>query len=491
MLIYIMRLKNRFLITSQRLGKSLMLPVSVLPAAAILMGIGYWMDPEGFGSKTLITQILVAVGMAILKNIPILFSVGVALGMAKERDGSAAMAGLLSYLIIVRMLSPESVAMYNGISLSEVEPAFYNIENQFTGIISGLVSARMYNRFSDIKLPEGISFFGGKRFVPIISSLAMVAVSGILYYLWPLLYNMLVDVGTKISAMGALGAGIYGFLNRLLIPLGLHHPLNSVFWFDVIGINDVGNFWGSKGTYGVTGMYLAGYFPIMMFGLPGAAIAMSRAAHPGNKKKTRSLMMTSAFASFFTGITEPLEFSFMFAAPNLYFLHAVFTGISLYLAARFKWIAGFAFSAGLTDFLLSLRMPMSKDMYMLLIVGVGFFFLYFFSFTYFIKKYGILTPGREKRKTSQLDIEGSLYTNNYKKLSKSLLKACGGKENILSLDACITRLRLEVRDSKSVNVKTIKAIGAAEVLRHDNSVQIIIGPQVAYILDEMKILTET
>ena len=490
MFIFLVKLKNRMLITSQRLGKSLMLPVSVLPAAAILMGIGYWLDPTGFGSKTPSTQILVTVGMAILNNIPILFSVGVAIGMSKEKDASVAMAGLLSYLIFIRMLSPESVAMYNGISVSEVEPAFYNIGNQFTGIISGLVAAKMYNKFSEIKFPDGLDFFGGKRFVPIISSLMMFLVSVVFYFIWPFLYNNLIVLGTKISSMGALGSGIYGFLNRLLIPLGLHHPLNSVFWFDVIGISDVENFWASKGELGKTGMYLAGYFPIMMFGLPGAALAMSRSAHPGKKKKTKSLMMTSAFASFFTGITEPLEFSFMFAAPALYLLHAVYTGISMYIAARFEWIAGFAFSAGVTDFLLSLKMPMSKDMMMLILMGVGFFFLYYFSFTYFIKKFDILTPGREKKRTSSIEVDNNLYTKNYKRLSKSFLKACGGKDNILSLDACITRLRLEVKDPKEINEKTIKAIGAAGVLRQDNSIQIIIGPQVAYILDEMKVMVE-
>lgn len=490
MYIYLVKLKNRILITSQRLGKALMLPVAVLPAAAILMGIGYWLDPTGFGSKTPETQILVTVGMTILSNIPILFAVGVAIGMAKEKDASVAMAGLLAYLIFIRMLSPESVAMYNGISINEVEPAFYNIGNQFTGIISGLVAAKMYNKFSEVRFPGGLDFFSGKRFVPIISSLVMFFVSALFYFIWPLLYNNLIIFGTKISSMGAIGSGIYGFLNRLLIPLGLHHPLNSVFWFDVIGISDVEHFWASKGVLGKTGMYLAGYFPIMMFGLPGAALAISRSAHPGKKKKTKSLMMTSAFASFFTGITEPLEFSFMFAAPGLYLLHAIYTGISMYIAARFQWIAGFAFSAGLTDFLLSLRMPMSKDILMLIPLGIGFFFLYYFSFTFFIKKYDILTPGREKRRTSSIEMDTTLYTRNYKRLSKSFLKACGGKENIISLDACITRLRLEVRDPKEVNEKTIKAIGAAGVLRHDNSIQIIIGPQVAYILDEMKAMLD-
>ena len=481
------RLKNRIFNISQRLGKSLMLPVAVLPAAAILVGLGYWMDPTGFGDSTLISRVLVQVGLVILENIPILFAAGVSLGMARERDGSAVLSGILGYLVVVRMLSPESVALFRGIPVHQVSDAFYSVGNQFTGILSGLVGAHIYNRFSEMKLPEGLSFFSGKRSVPIISTLTMVLVSMILYGIWPVMYEFLIVFGTRISSLGALGAGIYGFLNRLLIPLGLHHPLNSVFWFDVIGINDIGHFWKSTGVYGETGMYLAGYFPIMMFGLPGAALAMSRTASRGQIRKTRSFMGTSAFASFLTGITEPLEFSFMFVAPRLYFLHAVFTGISLYLAARFKWIAGFSFSAGLTDFLLSMKVPMSRNMGMLLVLGVFFFFLYYFSFTFFIRKFNILTPGRELKKVRREE-ESNLYTADFKKLGRNILKACGGKENIISLDSCITRLRLEVSEPEAVNEKKLKAIGAMGVFKQGTYVQIIIGPQVHFILEEMKIL---
>lgn len=483
------RIKNRMLNISQRLGKSLMLPVAVLPAAAILVGLGYWMDPTGFGDSTLLSGVLVQVGMVIMDNIPILFAAGVSLGMATERDGSAVLAGILGYLVVIRMLSPESVALFKGIPLYQVSDAFYSIGNQFTGILSGLVGAYTYNRYSSLKLPEGFSFFAGKRSVPIISTIIMVFVSMVLYGIWPMMYEMLIIFGTRISSLGALGAGIYGFLNRLLIPLGLHHPLNSVFWFDVIGINDIGHFWKSTGVYGETGMYLAGYFPIMMFGLPGAALAMSRTASRGQIRKTRSFMGTSAFASFLTGITEPLEFSFMFVAPRLYFLHAVYTGLSLYLAARFRWIAGFSFSAGLTDFLLSMKVPMSKDMGMLILMGVVFFFLYYFSFTFFIRKYNILTPGRELKKLKQDEVN-NLYTGDFKKLGKNILKACGGRNNIISIDSCITRLRLEVHNPDSVNEKKLQAIGVMGVIKQGPYVQIIIGPQVHFILEEMKILVK-
>ena len=218
----------------------------------------------------------------------------------------------------------------------------------------------------------------------------------------------------------------------------------KLLWFDVIGINDIGNFWRSTGVYGETGMSLVGFFTIMMFGLPGAALAMSRAATKGQIRKTKSLMGTSAFASFLTGITEPLEFSFMFVAPLLYLLHAFFTGLSMYIAAEFQWIAGFSFSAGLTDFLLSVRVPMAKNMEMLLLMGILVFFLYYFSFTYCIKKFNIMTPGREP-KSDKREEENDLYSTNYKKMAKNMLKACGGKKNVISIDACITRLRLEVK----------------------------------------------
>lgn len=484
--IRLVKLKNRTFAFSQRLGKALMFPISVLPAAGIMVGIGHWMDSFGWGRGSFLSALLTAVGMIILDNIPILFAAGVALGMARERDGAAAMAGILAYLVITRMLSPESVAQFQGKALERVDPAFGYIGNQFTGILSGLVAAKTYNRFHQLQLPTGFSFFGGKRSVPLVSALLAVPISMGLYALWPILYNSLVDFGKGISNLGALGAGIYGFMNRLLLPLGLHHPLNSVFWFDVIGINDIGNFWSSQGTYGVTGRYQAGFFPVMMFGLPGAALAMAHAAYPGKKKQTRSFMLTSAFASFFTGITEPLEFSFMFAAPPLYVLHAALTGLSLYLSAKFQWIAGFGFSAGFTDFFLSIRMPFAKNLPMLLVLGIVLFFTYFLLFTAAIRKFNILTPGREKRREVDTSAAENLYTTNYRRFAKNLLKACGGAENIVSLDCCITRLRLEVKDSRLVHTKRITEMGVLGIREMDPDLQIIIGPQVAYILDEMQ-----
>ena len=379
----------------QRLGRSLMLPVAVLPAAAILMGIGYWIDPVGWGSENIAAAFLIKAGSAIIDNIPILFAVGVALGMAKNRDGSAALSGLVAFLTVTTLLSSATVALFQGVDVEAVNPAFGKIANAFVGILSGIVAAQMYNRFSHVKLPDALAFFSGKRLVPIMTAFSMILVSVALYFVWPVVYTGLVGFGETISKMGAFGAGLYGFFNRLLIPTGLHHALNSVFWFDVAGINDIGNFWSGEGVKGITGRYQAGFFPIMMFGLPAAALAMYHTAKTKRKKQAASLLLAAAFASFFTGVTEPLEFSFMFLAPVLYLVHAVLTGISLFIAATFQWTAGFGFSAGLVDFVLSSRLPLANQPYMLLVQGLVFGAIYYVIFRFMIVKLNLATPGRE------------------------------------------------------------------------------------------------
>ncbi|MEI2400914.1 N-acetylglucosamine-specific PTS transporter subunit IIBC, partial [Paenibacillus phytohabitans] len=379
----------------QKIGRSLMLPVAVLPAAAILMGIGYWIDPTGWGADNAVAAFLIKAGSSIIDNMSILFAVGVALGMSKDKDGSAALSGLVAYLVITTLLGTNTVAMLQGVDPGEVNAAFGKIGNQFIGILSGLVAAAMYNRFSEVQLPDALAFFSGKRLVPIMTSVAMIVASAILFFVWPVVYTGLVSFGKGISELGSIGAGLYGFFNRLLIPTGLHHALNSVFWFDVAGINDIGNFWSGNGEKGITGMYQAGYFPVMMFGLPAAALAMYHTAKTARKKQVASLMLAAGFASFFTGVTEPLEFAFMFVAPALYVVHAALTGISLFIASTFHWTAGFGFSAGLVDFVLSSRLPLANMPYMLLLQGLVFFVLYYLIFRFLITKFNIKTPGRE------------------------------------------------------------------------------------------------
>lgn len=269
----------------QRLGRSLMLPVAVLPAAAILMGIGYWIDPDGWGSGNVLAAFLIKAGSSIIDNMSYLFAVGVALGMSKNKDGSAALSGLVAFLVVTTLLSTGTVSMLLSTDVANVNPAFIKIENQFIGIISGIVASIMYNRFSHVQLPDFLAFFSGKRLVPIMTAASMLVVSAALFFIWPVVYSALVSFGEAISELGATGAGLYGFFNRLLIPTGLHHALNSVFWFDVAGIDDIGNFWKGTGTKGVTGMYQAGFFPIMMFGLPAAALAMYHTAKTKRKNK--------------------------------------------------------------------------------------------------------------------------------------------------------------------------------------------------------------
>lgn len=473
----------------QRLGRSLMLPVAVLPAAAILMGIGYWIDPTGWGGGNAVAAFLIKAGGSIIDNMSILFAVGVALGMSKEKDGAAALSGLVGFLVVTTLLSTGTVAMLQGIEAGEVNPAFGKINNQFIGIISGLVAASMYNRFSKVKLPDALAFFSGKRLVPIVTSAAMILASVVLFFIWPVIYTALVSFGKSIIGLGAIGAGIYGFFNRLLIPTGLHHALNSVFWFDVAGIDDISKFWASEGVKGVTGMYQAGFFPIMMFGLVGAALAMYHTAKPEKKNQVKSLMLAAGFASFFTGVTEPLEFAFMFVAPLLYFFHALLTGISMAVAATFQWTAGFGFSAGFVDWFLSLRIPIANKPYMLIVQGLVFAALYYFIFRTLILKFNLTTPGREEAVDIGTDTGEGQVIGTEEKLTltaTTILEGLGGAKNIDTLDNCITRLRVEVHDMEKVNEAKIKEAQVAGInVTGKKSIQVIIGPQVQFVADEI------
>lgn len=466
-----------------------MVPVATLPAAAILMGIGYWIDPTGWGANSAVAAFCIKAGAAIIDNMSVLFAVGVAYGMSKDKDGAAALSGFVGFLVVTTLLSPGSVSQIQGIDLNAVPAAFSKINNQFVGILVGIVSAELYNRFSHVELHKALAFFSGKRLIPILTSFAGIFIAFILMYIWPTVYGGLVSFGESIQGMGELGAGIYAFFNRLLIPVGLHHALNSVFWFDVAGINDIPNFLGGAksiaegtGIVGVTGMYQAGFFPIMMFGLPGAALAIYHTSKSKNKEKIASIMIAAGFASFFTGVTEPLEFSFMFLAPMLYVLHAVLTGISVYIAASMHWIAGFGFSAGLVDMVLSSRNPLAVNWYMLIVQGLAFFGIYYVVFRTVIVKFNLKTPGREDEDLSEQVAAGSSSD-----LAKQYLKALGGHQNLTAIDACITRLRLTIIDTSVINESTLKNLGAMGVVKlGSNNVQVILGPLAEIVAGEMK-----
>lgn len=464
-----------------------MLPVACLPIGGLLMGIGYWIDPSGWGANNLLALLLIKSGGILIDNMAILFALGVAIGMSKDQEGTSALAAIISWLTVQTMLGVGVVQLILGADAT-VPAAFSKINNQFIGILCGLIAAGCYNRFYKTNMPDFLGFFAGRRFVPIMTVVTTLIVCIPLYFVWPVVYNFLVGVGEAILGLGPVGAGIYGFLNRLLIPIGMHHALNSVFWFDVANIYDIGKFWGTQpgGVLGQTGQYLTGFFPVMMFGLPGAALAMYHTAKSSKKKIAAGILMSAALCSFFTGVTEPLEFSFMFLAPGLYVVHAILTGISVGVLAALPIRAGFNFSAGFVDWFLSFKAPFAMNSWLLIPIGLLAFVIYYVVFRALITAFNLKTPGREDDDNSaELNIE--LGSSDYAAMAKAILEGVGGADNVTNVDNCITRLRLEVKDRLLVDEKKIKAAGAAGVVRPGKtSVQVIIGPKVQFVADEFK-----
>ena len=470
----------------QKVGKSLMLPVAVLPVCSILMGIGYWIDPTGWGANSAIAAFLIKAGGSIIDNMGILFAIGVGVGMSEDNDGTGGLAALVSWLMITTLLSPAVVGMLKGIPVEEVAPAFGKIATQFTGILAGLIGSTCYNKFKGTKLPSALAFFSGKRSVAIVTAGMSIVAALILFFAWPAIFGALVSFGEMIMGAGAIGAGIYGFFNRLLIPFGLHHALNSVFWFDIAGIDDIGKFWGQieGGVKGVTGMYQAGFFPVMMFGLPAGALAMYHTAKENKKKVAAGLLGAAALSAFFTGVTEPLEFAFMFLAPGLYVVHALLTGITVAVVAALPVRAGFNFSAGFVDWFLSFKAPMALNPIYLLGIGLIVAVIYYVVFRIVIVKFNLKTPGRED---DDDETKVVLANDNFTEVARIVLEGIGGKENVTSIDNCITRLRLEIKDYTKVDEKKIKSAGVAGVIRPGKtSVQVIIGTQVQHVADEFK-----
>ncbi len=474
----------------QKLGKSLMLPVACLPVAGIMLGLGYWIDPSGWGSGNIIAAFLCKAGSALIDNMALLFVIGVAIGMADDRDGTSALSGLVSYLMITTLLSPAAVEMFTG---AEANVAFSKIAgNQFIGIMAGLIGAACYNRFKNTKLPDALSFFSGKRSVAIVTAGATVVVSVILFFVWPIIYGGLVAFGEGVSSTGAVGVGIYGFFNRLLIPFGLHHALNSVFWFDAVGIADLYKFWGmggyetSEAILGETGQYMTGFFPVMMFGVPAGALAMYHTAKTNKKKVAAGLLGAAALCSFLTGVTEPFEFAFMFLSPVLYAIHALLTGIVCAICALLPVRAGFTFSGGFIDWILCAKLPAAMNTWAIIPIGLVVAVIYYIVFRFVIVKLDLKTPGREDDDLEE-EKKVVLSNNNFTEVAAVILEGLGGKENITSLDNCITRLRLEIKDYTRVDEKKIKSAGVAGVMRPSKtSVQVIVGTKVQFVADEMK-----
>ena len=482
----------------QNLGRSLMLPVAVLPAAAIIVGIGNALN--ALHALPQVAQFFVAVGTTILEQLGILFAIGVAIGMAKKNDGAVALAAALGFFVVTKVLSPDKLAPILHVKPSSLGEAFDKMDNGnvFVGIIIGLIAAYTYNRFSETELPLALSFFSGKRLVPILTAFFCTFIAVILLFVWPVVYNAIVTFGTWIVGMGPFGAFIYGVANRLLIPTGLHHALNTVFWFDTIGINDIGKFQtGKDAVHGITGRYQAGFFPIMMFGMPAAALAMYHTAKTSQQKQVYGWFLGSAIAAFFVGVTEPIEFAFMFVAPILYVIHALLTGLSLFIAATFHWTAGFSFSAGLIDYILSLINPVANHPLMLLVQGVVFFILYYVIFRFVIQVFNLNTIGRGDNELVDPTDEDAIEKENadtkqssgskYSKSAAQILDGLGGAQNITTLTNCATRLRLELEDNAIIDEQKIKNAGAVGVTKSGkHSTQVIIGTHVQQVADEIE-----
>ena len=481
----------------QKLGKSLMLPVAVLPICGLLMGIGYALCPSTMqggsveGLAQIIGFLLVKAGGALIDNMQILFVIGVAVGMADEPDGTPALAGLASWLMIQQLLSTGVVStiMPNVVEGTTEYLAFSKISNPFIGILCGLIGAFSYNRFKNMQLPDFLAFFSGKRFVAMAAAVISIVASVILLFVWPFVFGALVALGKGIASMGAIGAGLYAFFNRLLIPIGMHHALNNVFWFDTIGLGDLTNFWAGKTSADVSwslGMYMSGFFPCMMFGVPAAAAAMIATAK--NKKAAAGLLISTAICAFVCGVTEPFEFSFMFVAFPLYVVYAALYGIFTVITYYTGFRAGFSFSAGATDLLFSSQLPAANNIWMIIPLGIGAAIVFFVVFYALIKAFDFKTPGREDEdENTDAEKKIVLANNNFTQVAAGVLAAVGGKENVKNVEYCATRLRFEIKDYTAVDEKAVKAAGAAGVVRPSkNACQVIIGTKVQFVYDELK-----
>ena len=456
----------------QRLGRALQLPIAVLPVAALLLR---------FGQPDLLNVPFIAqAGGAIFDNLALIFAIGVASSWSKDNAGSAALAGAVGYFVMTKAMVTINPEINMGV---------------LAGIITGLVAGAVYNRWAGIKLPDILSFFGGKRFVPIATGFFCLILAAIFGYVWPPVQHAIHSGGEWIVSAGALGSGIFGFINRLLIPTGLHQVLNTIAWFQIgeftnaagaVFHGDINRFYAGDGT---AGMFMSGFFPIMMFGLPGAALAMYLAAPKARRPMVGGMLLSVAITAFLTGVTEPLEFLFMFLAPLLYLLHAVLTGISLFIATALGIHAGFSFSAGAIDYVLMYSLPAaSKNVWMLLVMGVVFFFVYFLLFSAVIRMFNLKTPGREDKAADVVTEEANSNTEEgLTQLATSYIAAVGGTDNLKAIDACITRLRLTVGDSAKVNDAACKRLGASGVVKlNKQTIQVIVGAKAESIGDEMK-----
>ena len=481
----------------QKLGKALMLPVAALPVCGILMGIGYALAPavmgaEGATSGAAYTVgfLLIKAGGALIDNMAWLFAIGAAVGLSDDHDGTAGLAGLVSFLMMQQLLSPGVVGAVRTLEEGSVDYiAFSKIAgNSFIGILAAIIGAACYNKFKNTQLPDWLAFFSGKRSVAIVTAVVSIVVSVILLFVWPVIFGVLVALGNGIAKMDGVGAGIYAFLNRLLIPTGLHHALNNVFWFDTIGLGDLSHYWAGDTSADVgwsLGMYMSGFFPCMMFGIAGAALAMVQTAK--NKKAAIGLVVSAAICAFVCGVTEPFEFGFMFLCFPLYIVYAVLYGIFTIITYYSGFRAGFCFSASATDLVFSASLPAAAKTWMIIPLGIAAFVVFYLVFRFAITKFDLKTPGREDEDEEAAEANITLANNDYTAIAKGVLAAVGGKGNVANVDYCATRLRFEIKDHTAVDEKAVKKAGAAGVIRPSKTAcQVVIGPKVQFVYDELK-----
>ncbi len=461
-----------------KLGKALMLPIAVLPIAGLLLRLG---QPD-----LLNIAFISEAGGAVFNNLPIIFALGVAIGFADENHGAAALASFVGYVILTSALKVLDPNINMGV---------------LGGIIVGVTAGLLYNKYKNIKLPSYLAFFGGRRFVPIVTGAACLVIAGAAYFIWPPIGRVIGAFGDWTITSGNIGLFFYGLANRLLIPLGLHHILNNLVWFqfgdfmtvqngiDTVVHGDLTRFFAKDPE---AGAFMAGFFPIMMFGLPAACLAMIKTADTKRKKATAGILLSMALTSFLTGITEPIEFSFMFLAFPLYVVHAVLTGISMTVMNVLGVKLGFTFSAGLFDYLLSYGL--GTNAWILLPVGLVYGGVYYAVFYFVITKWNLKTPGREEepadapeRQTAAPADAAETAPARQDTRGQKYLAALGGKDNIKTIDACATRLRVEVAHDDQVNTDALKKLGARGVVKGAaGSVQVVIGPEADLISDEIK-----
>lgn len=461
----------------QRIGKSLMLPIAVLPVAGLLLRLGQAdvLDalslPSSFG-------FMAAAGGALFDNLPLIFAIGVAIGFSDDGNGAAGLSGAVGYLVL------QNASKFIWLQNYGVEVANTLKFDSFGGIIIGIVAGCCYNKFKNKKLPEFLGFFGGRRLVPIMTALAAVILAVVFGFTWKFIQGGIHTVGAGVVGMGAVGAGLFAFLNRLLIPMGLHHVLNSYFWFTLGDYNgsagDIARFFAGDPT---AGTYMGGFFPVMMFGLPAVTLAIYFAADKEKRKYVGGMLASLAFTSFLTGITEPLEFMFIFLSPVLLVGHAILSGVAMAITTALGVLHGFTFSAGFIDYALNFNLA-TKPL-LIIPIGLGIGAVYFFFFYFVIKKFDIPTPGREK--DEEFTDNAIAQSGDTKAISESYIKALGGFKNIKSVDNCATRLRLEVLDNRKLDDKALKALGARGVVRlSKTSVQVIVGTNVQFVADGIK-----